>query len=297
MPSAEKVKQGLKGKTLNLSGKQVFTIEGLESIVPKSLESLDLSFNLIKEVSSHLQLLTKISHLDLSTNFIQEIQGLESLKYLKTLKLSKNRILRISNLHNNTNLDFLDLSLNAIEKVEGLQTLTKLRTLYLFGNKITLLEGMSNLTKLTELRVEQNLIEDINHLSLCSAPLQTVQAHSNNLQNLDDVIVTLGHLSKLSTLSLFNNPLARDPTYKFRVLKFQNIKNLDGLIVKDYIRNVMEEAGDDYELDQIVTNSEKAIEKTIEQEKQVKNTAVSILKKQIQQLEDDFYEFSKSLKK
>ena len=84
-------------------------------------------------------------------------------------------------------------------------------------------------------------------------------------------------------------------TYRFRILKYKNIENLDGLLVKEYIREVLQDMEDDYDLDQVVIKSQNNINDLIAREREVRDTAIKLMKIQINQLEDDFVEFSRSM--
>lgn len=295
------VKEGLKeerqGQSVIITGKQISTFDGLDSFINASkLIHLDLSFNMIRSMNPSLAF-PNLLYLDLSTNLLTKIENLDQLKLLQVLRLSRNRITKIEGLSQNTNLTGLDLSMNQIKRVENINHLKQLKLLYLYGNQIQHLEGLNGLGQLRELRIEQNSIIDINHLATIENYLEELEAHTNQISDLDNVIKTLSQLTKLKKLSLFNNPIFSDVTYKFRILKYKNIQSLDGLLVKDYIREVLEDMKENYDLDQIVIESQRNINQLIEREREVKDTAVKLLSLQMERLEDDFIEFSKSMEK
>ena len=297
--SQEYVKQGLKedrqGQVLVIVGKQISAFDDIATYINSSkLYHLDFSFNMIRSIPSSL-LFPSLLFLDLSTNLLTKIENLESLKSLQVLRLSRNRITKIEGLESNKNLNALDISMNQISRIENISQLTQIKILYLYGNKITTLEGLKVLNSLKELRIEQNIIEDINHLSTFDHNLEELQAHSNQISNLDQVIITLSHLPRLKHLTLFENPIALDVTYRFRILKYKNIENLDGLLVKEYIREVLQDMEEDYDLDQVVIKSQNNINELIEREREVKETAIKLMKVQITQIEDDFIDFSRSM--
>ena len=95
-----------------------------------------------------LSKLANLEHLLLQRNKIIKIEGLEDLKKLKILNLSKNEISEIQNLTNLTNLEELDLSYNKINKIENLDSLEKLKVLSLENNKIKEIQNLENLTGL-----------------------------------------------------------------------------------------------------------------------------------------------------
>ena len=291
------LKEERQGQSLIITGRQVSTFDGLDSFINTlKLYHLDLSFNMIRSMISSLNF-PNLLFLDLSTNLLTKIENLDQLKLLQVLRLSRNRITRIEGLSQSTNLNALDLSMNQIKRIENINHLKQLKLLYLYGNQIQHLEGLNGLGLLKELRIEQNSIVDINHLATLENKLEELEAHTNQISDLDNVIKSLSQLTKLKKLSLFNNPIFSDVTYKFRILKYKNIQNLDGLLVKDYIREVLEDMKENYDLDQIVIESQRNINQLIEREREVKDTAVKLLSLQMERLEDDFIEFSKSMEK
>ncbi|CAG9332012.1 unnamed protein product [Blepharisma stoltei] len=285
------------GSAIVIQSKQISSLEGLSNLIsnPKQLVHLDLSFNMIRTIPPHLELFPSLLYLDLSTNLLTTIEGLDNLSALQVLRLSRNRITKIENLEGNRNLNALDLSMNQISRIERISHLRSMKLLYLYGNQISAIEGLEGMLYLKELRIEQNQIPDINHLALIDTQIGELQAHTNSIGNLDDVIVAVSHLPKLKNLSLYNNPVSYDPTYRFRILKFKNIVNLDGLLVKDYIRDVLEDMEENYDLDQIVVKSQHSISELIEHEREVKDTAIKLMKIQIDQLEDDFFAFKRAM--
>ena len=95
-----------------------------------------------------------------------------NLIYLKELDLSNtnsfvrqyNKISRIENLENLTELEILKLGYNAISDIEGLKGLGMLRILDLKHNKIGNIEGLEKFTNLEVLNLQNNPIEDVNKL-------------------------------------------------------------------------------------------------------------------------------------
>jgi transcriptional regulator with XRE-family HTH domain len=299
--TSEYIQEGLKddrkGKKLSITGKQISSLEGLESFATLSkVSDFDFSFNMIRSIPSSFTY-PNLQILDLSTNLITKIEYLEELKSLQVLRLSRNRLNKIEGLSQNLALTGLDLSMNQIRRIENLSHLKQLKLLYLYGNSIRSLEGLAGLNKLESLRIEQNEFQDISHLATFEHQINELEAHSNRISDLDDVIKTLFKMNKVKKLSLYNNPIFNDVTYKFRILKYKNIEYLDGLLVKEYIREVLEDMKDDYDLDQIVVESQRNINVLIEREREVKDIAVKLLSLQMQRLDDDFIEFSKAMEK
>jgi len=118
--------------------------------------ALNLISNQIQEIKG-LENLTALNILFLDNNQIQKIKGLENLTALNTLSLHNNQIQEIKGLENLTALNTLDLRDNQIQEIKGLEKLLekleKLEELYIFDNpfeqelpELKLKFGDSNLT-------------------------------------------------------------------------------------------------------------------------------------------------------
>ena len=108
-----------------------------------------------------LNLLKGLEELDLSKNGIKKISGLEKLTDLRILRLSNNHILEISGLENLVNLEELYLNGNFISDPKGLDSLTNLGILDLSSNELSepealLLKKLENLTYLRKIKLEGN---------------------------------------------------------------------------------------------------------------------------------------------
>lgn len=86
---------------------------------------------------TQLNLLTKCTHLSLSTNAIDKMKSL-NLRNLKILSLARNKIKRIAGLDEiGGTLEQLWLSYNIIDKLDGLHQCSKLEVLYMSNNRIS----------------------------------------------------------------------------------------------------------------------------------------------------------------
>ena len=144
-----------------------------------------------------LESLTFLKRLMLRENFITEIKGLESLVNLTHLFLSGNKITEIKGLENLKELGYLSLSNNNISEIKGLDNLKDLWTLDLRSNNISEIKGLENLTNLMMLYLDNNNFTDIKGLE---------------------------NLGKLSEITL---GLAREPHWGFTTIGF----NLNGKII------------------------------------------------------------------
>lgn len=141
---------------LVLKTNKISKIENLVSL--PNLESLDLGFNVIREISN-LNTLEKLKHLSLRNNIIDSIFGLGLLKSLETIDFSSNKIKRIERLEKCVNLKSMDLSGNFISVFEGVNNLSTLEDLNISNNKIALIKETKGLISIKKLNLSNNFID------------------------------------------------------------------------------------------------------------------------------------------
>lgn len=141
---------------LSLKRNKITKLENLVSL--PNLESLDVSFNVVREISN-LNTLEKLKHLNLRNNIIDGIYGLGLLHALESIDLSCNKIKKIERLEKCINLKNLNLSGNFIHTIEGLNNLSNLEDLDLSNNKITVVKDARGLISLKKLNLSNNFIE------------------------------------------------------------------------------------------------------------------------------------------
>lgn len=108
---------------------------------------------------------SNLRSVNLSANFIVHITQGSLPKGLHMLNLSKNKISTIEGLRELTRLRVLDLSYNRITRIgHGLSNCTLIKELYLAGNKISDVEGLHRLLKLTVLDLSFNKITTMKSL-------------------------------------------------------------------------------------------------------------------------------------
>ncbi len=153
---------------LFLGMNKIVSIENLDGCT--SLYELDLESNHIKKIEG-LQILTSLqkltlgnrTHVEFTTldgdnqvqiiyhpgqNTIAKIEGLDDLRDLQELLLSKLKIQKIEGLEALENLINLELDDNEISRIEGLDALKRLTRLNINGNPISEIEGLANLSNL-----------------------------------------------------------------------------------------------------------------------------------------------------
>ncbi|XP_010535434.1 PREDICTED: uncharacterized protein LOC104810738 [Tarenaya hassleriana] len=129
------------------------------------IQSLNKSSSVAHISSIGLKAVPTICHfnslksVDLSNNFIVQITQGSLPKGLHALDLSKNKITVIEGLRDLSRLRVLDLSYNRISRIgQGLSNCVLIKELYLAGNKISNVEGLHRLLKLTVLDLSFNKI-------------------------------------------------------------------------------------------------------------------------------------------
>ncbi|KAH7829686.1 dynein light chain [Monocercomonoides exilis] len=137
--------------------------------------------------------------------------ALSTLRNVKVLSLSTNRIDRISNLGGLEKLELLSLGRNLIKKIEGLEPVANtLRSLWISYNSIDKVAGV-----------------------LCCKRLQCLYMSHNNITSWGE-IDKLAELPELNDVSFIGNPIetSSPATYKDDLLKrLPGVKKLDGALI------------------------------------------------------------------
>ena len=168
-------------------------------------EGLDLSECGLSTIPFEISNFTWLKNLDLSSNQISRIEGLESLVNLSKLDFSSNQISKIEGLEKLVNLSTLLLYYNQISKIEGLEKIVNLSALYLPSNQISKIEGLHTLVNLSMLDISRNKIGKIEGLeSLVN--LSTLCLYSNQISKIEG----LHTLVNLSNLALKDNSLQQE---------------------------------------------------------------------------------------
>ncbi|ONK75568.1 uncharacterized protein A4U43_C03F18260 [Asparagus officinalis] len=147
--------------------------------------------------------------INLSGNFIGQINPGSLPKSLHTLDLSRNKIATIEGLRELTRLRVLNLSYNKISRIgHGLSNCILIKELYLAGNKISNVEGLHRLLKLTVLDLSFNklttskalgqLVANYNSLLALNLIGNPIQANIGDDQLRKAVTSLLPHLTYLN---------------------------------------------------------------------------------------------------
>jgi Leucine-rich repeat (LRR) protein len=163
---------------------------------PEKVEELNLSSNQITEIKG-LDNLVNLKLLDLNDNQITEIKGLEKLVRLNHIELCYNQITEIKGLDNLVKLRELQLFHNQITEIKGLDRLLNLDTLDLNDNQITEIKGLDNLVNLNYLDLSHNQIAEIKGLDKLPI-LANLYLEENRIS----IIECIEHLSELTLMNL-----------------------------------------------------------------------------------------------
>jgi Leucine-rich repeat (LRR) protein len=192
---------------------EITSLVGLEHF--KSLESLDLSHNRIRDLTP-LAGLTELATLALRFNRIENLTAIGAILSLQSLDLRANRIFELPIL-DLPNLSHLDLARNNLTNTDGIALLAFLESLTLSNNQITDVQALSALTSLQSLDLDGNIVHDI-------SPLfgQTQLVFLNLLRNQVNDLEPLRSLTALNRLCMAFNQI-RD------IRPLSTLTNLDWL--------------------------------------------------------------------
>ena len=142
-----------------------------------------------------------IESLAVTNKGIQDLEGIQLLKGLKSLDLSNNKLQVIAQLGDlKDSLENLNLSGNLIEETGPLSLLTGLKTLDVSGNLIENAGGIANLTALTALNISGNIIKDSGAFEKLAA-LTELNISGNQIVDAGGI----ANLTALKTLDISDN--------------------------------------------------------------------------------------------
>lgn len=153
----------------------------------------------IARYDAHKLQLGKANYLNLHTVF--GIGTIPNITTVTKLNLSSNFLTTLEGLEDLSGLTMLDLSSNDLTIISPLSALVNLQHLYLNKNKIPSLEGLKPLVNLKTLEAHDNLLETVDVSTFTD--LHKLVLTCNNIT----VVQGLQNLSKLKILQLWNNKL------------------------------------------------------------------------------------------
>jgi Leucine-rich repeat (LRR) protein len=228
--------------SLKLSNSYITQIPQSIIVMPR-LESLDLSYNQIKNIyiPDYTGRTTNLTSLNLNNNLISDISDrIEELRELIELDLSNNQITiipgldfanEIINICLLTKLQKLNLGLNKIINIpESLSNLSDLKELHLFTNCIsTIPKCFGKLINLQELDLSNNRITKIPDCIGQLTNLRKLSLGGNQITNIPDHI---GKLTNLLELNLTGNQISNVPDCVGLLTNLQKLYFINNQITK-----------------------------------------------------------------
>jgi hypothetical protein len=137
----------------------ISTIDGLDNL-PNSLNILDLSHNNITHIDQISIEKTNLIKLDLSSNLLNSVSGIEYFPNLEELNIENNKLHRISELSKLLKIKKINMYENFIDKMFQISLMSEINELKLSlfwsqnNSFIQFVESLNNLTKLTKLKIK-----------------------------------------------------------------------------------------------------------------------------------------------
>ncbi|GBF95662.1 hypothetical protein Rsub_08644 [Raphidocelis subcapitata] len=218
-------------RRLEFSYNEIRSMGPVSSLACAPLQELYVASNKVPTIEG-LSELTRLTVLELGSNRIRQIEGLEGQGALAELWLGRNRIPKIEGLGHLTNLVRISLQSNRLESMLGLEGCTSLQELYLSHNGIARLEGLSTLTRLKVLDVSNNRIAAVENLTPLTA-LEDLWLNDNLIPGLDGLAAALAaQRGTLTTVYFSGNPCAKDPGYRATLLELlPRLEQLDDAVL------------------------------------------------------------------
>ena len=177
---------------------------------------VDLSVNHLGGLGDRLRPLATagLRSLNLSSNFLTDLAGIENLPHLQTLSLADNAVTSLSaaSLASCARLRTLDVTGNQLAQLGDLSSLVQLRTLLVGLNPLASLQGVGGLPRLATLKAPSCGLTDVTPLGLAASATDVDLSH-NAVAELDPTVAALAALPVLTTLCLFGNPIEQDRSY------------------------------------------------------------------------------------
>lgn len=204
------------GKQLNLAGKDITDLSGLELFADKGIEWIYLDWNNISNMSvlGKFSTLTKISA---SGNKVSDISFLNTLNNLQNINFSNNNISNIDVISNLTNIKYLYLDNNQIQNISALSNLNNLREISIAGNQITDAGIITKLASIENIDISRNNISTIANFSN-NTTIEKINLNYNQLVSLQGI----ENITNLEILSASNNRIT-DISYLSNLSKLYNL--------------------------------------------------------------------------
>ena len=204
------------GKQLNLAGKDISDLSGLQLFANKGIEWIYLDWNNISNMSI-LESFSSLTKISASSNKITDLSFLQDLKNLQNINFSNNNITNIDSLKNLTNLKYVYLDNNQIENISAFANLNNIKEISIAGNKITDAGVLTNLVSVENIDISRNNITSISNFNM-NTIIKKINLNYNQLVSLQGI----ENIINLETLSASNNKIA-DISYLQGLSKLYNL--------------------------------------------------------------------------
>ena len=174
----------------------------LECSAVCSLHSLSAMGLGIRDLDG-LECLSQLTTLRLTNNEIVDLTPLSEMPGLVELNLEKNRVYNASPLRGLTNLSSLNLAGNQLDRATGLASLVGLNTLSLSDNKLFDVRDLASLVQLQSLSLSNNALGRVSDLATL-VQLRSLALAGDALQS----VAALSGLTELTQLDLSHNELS-----------------------------------------------------------------------------------------
>ncbi|XP_033630919.1 protein phosphatase 1 regulatory subunit 7-like [Asterias rubens] len=247
-------------RELKLYGNQITEVINLENLV--ELHTLQLQHNRINNLgrclsclkklkvlrldSNHLRKLesreiascSQLTFLDISSNRIDNLTGLNCLSTLEELHATHNDLKSVGELSRCKKLNEVNFSYNRLSDVTGLKGLPHITILHLSHNVLTTncLKALGRLRSLQNLDISSNQLIEVNVIPELFPALEVLNASENRIHRWSSVL-SLAKCTSLSELYMSGNPFCMEdgekPSYHHDLQEhIPHLDILDGAHVK-----------------------------------------------------------------
>ncbi|CAE7906728.1 shoc2, partial [Symbiodinium microadriaticum] len=188
---------------LDVSMNDLQSLPSLAKAEDLKLLELTVAFNQIERLDLTSPAFRSLTYLNLDSNLLESVVGLDSMVDLTHLHLANNALRQLPDLAG-TQLSDLDLSHNRLQTLPFLGSLRKLSLLNAESNYLTSVSGLENLTGLVWLRLANNNLTELPSLKACKY-MRLVSVSHNSLVSIGTLPTFLDELNaghnRLSRLS------------------------------------------------------------------------------------------------
>ncbi|XP_021353227.1 187-kDa microtubule-associated protein AIR9-like [Mizuhopecten yessoensis] len=190
---------------------------------------------LLKLEAAEVSCCSQLTTLDISFNILDNISALNYLPHLEDLLAAGNR-LRSVDLSRCKRLQEADLSNNKLADISGLRGLPNLQIINLGSNQLTSLKGLGKSRSLQEIHAADNKFTELSYIPTNFPKLEILNITDSCIEDFDEVCY-LEELSELAELFIAGNPFSEPGgSHTHYMAEMQvilpNLEILDGAHVK-----------------------------------------------------------------